>query len=123
MIKIYFIVLDVEQGGNQIDYLMEHECISYKRAIKLLSEIYLIDLHEKEPPTQEELEIIKKYQNAIIGSEYLELLKRGEERLKKRNNPNTAFYQKRYKQIERIKNKEYDKDFIYKKPPQKIYLI
>lgn len=109
-------------SGNSIDYLMGYEHLSYKSAIKLLGEIYLIDLKDKKAPLEENLKLITKYQNSIISNDYLELLKRLEARLTARGNNVSEHLIRQYAQIERIKNGEYDPNFLYKKPIQKVYL-
>lgn len=115
-------------SGNSIDYLVERESLSYKAAIKLLGEIYLLDLKDNNAPTEQELKLITKYQNAILSNDYLELLKRLESRLNARGKRSMSLrtasehLNRQYAQIERIKKGEYDPNFLYKKPRQKAYL-
>lgn len=115
-------------SGNNIDYLVECENLSYREAVKLLGEIYLIDLKDKKAQTEQEHKLITKYQNAILNNDYLELLKRLEARLNIRGKGTISLQNasehlvSQYAQIERIKNGEYDPNFLYKKPIQKVYL-
>lgn len=115
-------------SGNNIDYLVECENLSYREAVKLLGEIYLIDLKDNNVPTEQEHKLITKYQNAILSNDYLELLKRLEARLNIRGKGTISLQNasehlvRQYAQIERIKNGKYDPNFLYKKPRQKAYL-
>lgn len=112
-------------NGNAISYLKAYEHLSYRKSLALLAQIYKIDV----PVKYGELdELVKKYQAAILSDEYVKLMERGQWRLKKRGieryngmDVNTE-YQKRYDAIERIRNNEYDSNFIYEGPKQLIYL-
>lgn len=118
----FFYCFGCGSSGNNIGYLMQPELLSYKAAIKLLGKIYLIDLKDKNAPTEQELKLITKYQNSILSNDYLELLKRLETRLNARGNNASEHLIRQFAQIERIKKGEYDTNFLYKKPKQKIYL-
>lgn len=123
--KNFFYCFGCGQSGDAIRYLMEYENLTFKEAIELLSTIYLIDPKMQNKHTKEQA---KKYQETIIGTEYRELLDRGKERLKRRNQSEIAwqsveeFYQKRYAMIERVKEKEYDPNFKVKRLPKRMYL-
>lgn len=114
--------------GSAITYLMEYENISYKEAIKLLADIYLIKIESNNSPNEENIPIIKKYQAAVTSTAHLELLERCQSRLAARgqedlHNKSVAdFYKERYALIDRINSGEYDESFTPKKPPSKVYL-
>lgn len=115
--KNYFYCFGCGVSGSAINYLMEYENISFKEALELLSEIYLIS---PKPQTKKHKKEVIKYQKTIIGPEYQELLARGKSRLKRRNQDRVGnqdvevFYQKRYATIERIKAGEYAQGFTIK---------
>jgi len=112
-------------SADVIAYLEQYENINYKDAIQLLAQIYLYNVHSKDHSLDD---IAKKYQETILSDSYTEVLKRGYERLKERkvdeiNGINVdKYYKEKFKNIERIKNKEYDPKFKYIESPKVIRL-
>lgn len=122
-------------NGNVTSYLREWENISFGEALTLLSHIFMFDIGKKDERLEQ---IVKKYQDAILSEQYVELLKLGYERLKKRDIDNSngyllrnaagyrigieEFYAIRYEMIERIKKGEYDPNFKYEGPLKLVYL-
>ncbi len=123
--KNFFYCFGCGMSGDALHYLMEYENITFKEAVELLSEIFLID---KKLQTKKASSEALKYRKTILSPEYKELLDRGRERLKRRNQSTIAFqtaeefYQKRYDTIERIKNDKYDSNLITKEVPKRLYL-
>lgn len=107
---------------NVVSYLKSVENLSYTEAIELLSYIYLIDLRTHNKKLED---LSHKYQDTIKGYEYLELLKQGYDRLKRKNLLNDdidEMFQKRFSIIDRIKNGIYDQNFVYKENPKRVKL-
>ncbi len=110
---------------NNIKYLQKYENLSFRDSILLISQIYLYDMNYKKSYLED---ISKKYQQSLMSDQYLELLKRGYDRLKTRYNESykginiDELYKNIFDIIERIKNGQYDKNFVYEKPKEKIYI-
>lgn len=112
-------------NGSAIDYLMKYENLSFKDAVQLLSQIYKFDIKRSDAQLDG---LVEKYQNAILSDQYLELLEKGQDRLRRRGIEQfdgksvDAVYDYRYHTIDRIRNGENDPNFICDGPKQLIYL-
>lgn len=104
--KNFFNCFGCGTHGNQIDYLMEYENITYEQAVYLLAEIYLIELPNN--PYKNETELVNKYRNVLISNEYLEFLMNSYNKKGNKNLENKKVYENMFFQIERIKKGEYD---------------
>lgn len=123
--KNLFYCFGCGRTGDSIDYLNEYEHFSMLETMDFLSQVYLYSTKGKH--TKFSSDLVKKYRDAIISDEHIELLKQGYERLKNRNkfcgiNDIDEYYNKRFEMIERIKNNESDPNFKYDEPPKRIKL-
>lgn len=110
-------------GFDSISYLQQYEKINFRKAIQLLAQIYLFDIKKEDLSLNT---LVEHYQDTILSEEYSAILNKCLEKLENQNfeSKDTICekYQKRFATIERIKNHEYDKSFIYDPPKRKLYL-
>ena len=98
---------------NALSYIKEYEKISYTDSLEILAYIFLFDIKKNNPKFES---LVLKYQKTILSDRYKAFLEMGYNRYIKRGSMNEEIdkmYQKRYQMIERIRNKEYDPDFVY----------
>ncbi len=95
---------------NMARYIMLREKMTYRKAVKLLARIYLIEINDDE--FDEENKLVIKYRKGLFSDRYKELLLRGQERAIKRED----IYGKKHallkfehdlKTIDRIKQEEW----------------
>ena len=99
-------------GGSVMAYFNYNS----KEILELLSQIYLYNV-----PNMKEIDssIIKHYQDYIISDRYKEIVEMGYEK-NKGIALNDEIYKKRCDTIERIRNHEYDPNFVYDVPQKSI---
>jgi len=112
-------------SGTTINYLMFYENLSFNEAVQLLAQIYLFDIKKIDSWFQP---LVEKYHKAITSNKYMELLDMGKKRLKDRksldNDSIEEIYARRYENIKRVKNGEFDPNFEYiENPVKRIHLI
>lgn len=117
----YFYCFGCHSSGGVVQYLMSVEDLSYKDALELLSQIYLLNVPN---PDRKMLELACSYREKIINSSelYKKLLEKGMERLVARHKTEIDFknvdteYDRRLKTISRIVSGERDPEFVYENP-------
>lgn len=112
------------QSFNVISYLMKYENISFKKALDLLSAIYLFDVKEI---SDKEKSKASFYQKGVLSQEYKDTLMEILEKFEKIHTLSETQilineYNQILKGIERIRNHEYDPDFVYDEPIRRVYL-
>ena len=111
---------------NNIQYIMKYENLNYHEAISLLAKIYMIDLPQNIYDDNNPLVI--KYRNLLISKDFKNLLIRAYERTQKKGETlkiKVALEQYDYiiNTIDRIKNNEYLKPHLSKKPLCKVLVL
>lgn len=117
----YFYCFGCHSSGGVVQYLMRVEDLSYKDALELLSQIYLLNVPN---PDRKMLNLACIYREKIINSSelYKKLLEKGMERLVARHKTEIDFknvdteYDRRLKTISRIVSGEIDSEFVYENP-------
>ena len=111
-------------SGNQFDYLMNYEYLTFIESVYFLVHVYLIPFPNN--PFEENNPLINKYRNALISNDFLDLLKRGLSRIEKNKGSNYQLIKNNYlnllNQIERIKLNEKDYSFHYTPKMKKLIL-
>lgn len=112
-------------GFDSISYLKEYEKLKMSSVLQLLSQIYLFDVKKEKTSLHF---LVNHYQKSILSEEYISILReslkmcksklQGEEDRRKIEND----YQSFFDTIERIRNNEYDENFILDAPRKRIYL-
>lgn len=105
--------------GNQLDYLMKYENITYDQASYLLAEIYLIDIPNNPYKNVEYSEIVNSYRSVLISEEYEQFLINAFKNIVPNNQEAVEIFDKLFAQIKRVKNKEIDPNFEYKEKSKK----
>ncbi len=109
-------------SGNQFNYLMDYENMSFIDSVYLLAQIYLIPFPNN--PFDENNLIVKKYQSTFMNDDFVELLQRGIARVNQRGGG--AHYLSPYynllDQIKRIREHQVDKNFHYTKKKKRLKL-
>lgn len=116
--KGYFHCYGCGKNGDQIDYLMEYENLSFDQAVYLLAEIFLIDIPDN--PFKDS-ELANKYRSTITSEEYKHFIRDSYANVRKKHDDVDEIYVKLFGQIERIEKGEYDPDFVYEKKSKKYY--
>ena len=99
--------------GNQIDYLIKKENITYNQAIYLLAEIYLIDIPNN-PYKQQGIDLVDKYRKVLISEEYEQFILQSYRSVSEYNDENVSeIYIKILDTITRVKKEEYDPNFVF----------
>lgn len=99
--------------GNQIDYLMEKEKITYNQAIYLLAEIYLFDIPNN-PYKNQNTDIVKKYRDVLISAEFEQFLLQSYKNVSANITEDVSeVYIELLETIERIKKGESDPNFVF----------
>lgn len=100
------------QTGTAINYLEEVENLSYSQTLKLIQEIYLIDINNKRTNNYEK--IASKYRDILVSYEYEKLLYKSIERYEDKHHSdhidynNIIYgYEKSLKVIERVRKRSY----------------
>lgn len=114
-------------SGNVFNYMELINKIEFKDAVDLLLKVYL---YEEESKNDKYHNLISKYQKPIISDSYIKLLEMGKERIQRYNldfMPNSNwlvsdFYEDRFREIARIRNKEKDPNFKKREPVKKLKL-
>ena len=103
-------------GGSVMAFFNSRKDMNTKKTLELLSQIYLYNV-----PNMKEIDssIIKHYQDYIISDRYKEIVEMGYEK-NKGLALNDEIYKKRCDTIERIRNHEYDSNFVYDVPQKSI---
>ncbi len=112
---------------NAISYLENYEHLSFKETINLLAQIFLFPLPYYNPNLEE---LAKKYQESLLNQEYETLIQNDYQRIIDKSDDTlgdplehaNTFLTFRQELISRIKNQEFDKDFVYKEPSKRFFL-
>lgn len=110
---------------DTIRYLQLYEDIKFQKSLELLTQIYFLDTKRENPKFDS---LVQHYQQAILSDEYSAILKCCLNNLEKQYSQKDDLekvyneYEKRLNTIERIRNHEYDQNFIYEEPKRRLYL-
>ena len=108
-------------SGNQIDYLMAYEKLTYDQATYLLAEIYLIDILDNPYKNSENSFLVDKYRDVLISDDYMQFLINSYKDVNETMDGADQLYSSMFTQIERVKAGKHDVNFIYNKK-QKRYI-
>lgn len=109
-------------GANAIDYIMSYENLSYREAISLLAQIYMIDIDNN---CYSDQEVVSRYQSVLLSDNFKDLVNSGIARINRRGNGTLSsfyaleFYDVLNKIIDRVRNSEHIK---YKKSSSEMVL-
>lgn len=104
--KNYFCCYGCGVEGNQIDYLMEYEKLTYEQAVYLLAEIFMIKIPNN-PYNSENNDLILPYQQIITGEYYYQFLNKNYKKVSAIIDNADQIYAPLFAEIERIKNGTY----------------
>ena len=116
--KNLFFCFGCGSTGNQLDYLMQYENLTFLNSVYLLAQIYLIPFPNNPFPDKHPL--VTKYQATLLNKEFLTLLNKGISRLNKnyKQTGNYSLIQNQYQnlqtQIARVQAKKKDPNFQFK---------
>ena len=116
--KNLFFCFGCGSTGNQLDYLMQYENLTFLNSAYLLAQIYFIPFPNN--PFLENHPLVTKYQSILLQQDFLTLLDKGIHRLNQnyKQNGNYSLIQNKYQhlqtQIARIQAKKKDSDFQFK---------
>jgi len=104
--KNYFCCYGCGVEGNQIDYLMEYEKLTYEQAVYLLAEIFMIKIPNN-PYNAENNDLILPYQQIITGEYYYQFLNKNYKKVSAIIDNADQIYAPLFAEIERIKKGAY----------------
>ncbi len=104
-----------EDIGNQIDYLMEIEKLTYEESALLLAEVYEMEIPNNIMREEKYNELVNKYKSVLMSNEYKMFLIQSyaRENVEKRKNIG-MLYRRLLEQIDRVQKGRKDPFFIYK---------
>lgn len=113
--KNFFNCFGCGMHGNQIDYLMAYENLTYDQAAHLLAEIYLIDIPDNPYKNSENAFLVNKYRDVLISDDYRKFLIDSYNDVKGTMDGADKLYSNMFAQIERVKAGERDDNFVSNK--------
>ncbi len=106
---------------NAISYLMNFEQCSFKDSIDLLAQIFRFELPYFRSNKKD---LVEHYQEALLSQEYEMLIQNIYQQMLEISTEEHAesFITSKKDLITRIRNNEFDKNFVYEEPAKKFYL-
>lgn len=117
--KNYYCCYACGEQGNQIDYLMKCENLTFDQALYLLAEIYLMNIPNNPFKEDEYSQLVNYYRSALISKEYTQFLMDSYNNVKEKIENANIIYGNLFAQIERIKQGQWDANFEYKEKSKK----
>lgn len=108
--KNYGMCYGCGHGFRCVDYIEEVEGLSHREAVSLLARVYMIDI--KDSVIGEDSELVQSYRSSLLSDEYRELMERGYEKTRKREDSLTkslalAKFERDFATIDRVRRGEH----------------